>query len=271
LGQKAHPYGLRVGYIKTWRSRWFMPKNQAAAILQQDLKIRDYIKNTLGYAGIADIEIERSSTRVRVRIHTARPGVIIGRRGQEIDKVKEQLSKIAGGELFLDIKEVKIPQISAQLVAENIALQLQKRVAFRRTMKRAVQLAMGKGALGIKVICKGRLGGSEIARQEVYHEGKVPLSTFRADVDYGFTEARTTYGAIGCKVWIYKGEIFLKKEQAAERRARQQRIDENIEQNAQKEEAEAKKTRKTKKAEAVSVSTDAEKTIETNVPEGEEK
>ncbi|MBI3314177.1 MAG: 30S ribosomal protein S3, partial [Candidatus Omnitrophica bacterium] len=178
-------------------------------------------KDKLGFAGISNIEIERSSGRVRVRIFTARPGVIIGRRGQEIDKIKEDLAAITKSELFVDIKEVKLPQTDGQLVAENVAMQLEKRVGFRRAMKKAVQMAMQKGALGIKILCKGRLGGAEIARDEKYHEGKVPLSTFRADIDYGFAEAFTTYGTIGCKVWIYKGDILVKKEEAAQRLERE--------------------------------------------------
>lgn len=216
MGQKAHPYGLRLGYIKPWKARWFA-KGNLADLLEEDLKLRKFLKSKLGHAGIANIEIERSANRVRVRIFTARPGVIIGRRGQEIDKVKEDLSAITNSELFVDIKEVKSPQTEGQLVAENITMQIEKRVGFRRAMKKAVQMARTKGALGIKVMCKGRLGGSEIARTEKYHEGKVPLSTFRADVDYGFAEAHTTYGSIGCKVWIYKGDILVKKEEAEQR------------------------------------------------------
>lgn len=220
MGQKSHPYGLRVGYIKPWRARWYSRKS-LSDFLHEDLKIRKFLKEKLGFAGIANIEIERSGGRVRVRIFTARPGVIIGRRGQEIDKIKEDLGAITQSELFVDIKEVKSPQTDGQLVAENIALQLEKRVGFRRAMKKAVQLAMSKGAQGIKVLCKGRLGGAEIARDEKYHEGKVPLSTFRADIDYGFAEAFTTYGTIGVKVWIYKGDILVKKEEAAQRRERE--------------------------------------------------
>jgi small subunit ribosomal protein S3 len=216
VGQKAHPYGLRLGYIKPWKARWFAPKGFGKN-LHEDLKLRKYLKTKLGAAGISNIEIERSSGRVRVRIFTARPGVIIGRRGQEIDKVREELSALTKSELFVDIKEVKSPQTDAQIVADNIALQLEKRVSFRKAMKKAVQLAMSKGALGIKVLCKGRLGGAEIARDEGYREGKVPLGTFRADVDYGFGEAFTTYGTIGCKVWIYKGDILVKKEDANRR------------------------------------------------------
>lgn len=220
MGQKAHPYGLRLGYIKPWKARWFSRKN-FSQFLHEDLKLRKFLKKKLAFAGISNLEIERSSGRVRVRIYTARPGVIIGRRGQEIDKIKEELGVLTHDELFVDIKEVKSPQTDGQLVAENIAMQLEKRVGFRRAMKKAVQLAMQKGALGIKVICKGRLGGAEIARDEKYHEGKVPLSTFRADIDYGFAEAFTTYGTIGCKVWIYKGDILVKKEEAQQRLERE--------------------------------------------------
>ncbi len=216
MGQKVHPYGLRLGYIRTWKSRWFA-KRDAGTVLMEDLKIRKYLKAKLSFAGISSIEIDRASNRMRVRIFAAKPGVIIGRRGQEIDKIKEDLAALTKNEVFLDIKEVKMPQIDAQLVAENIALQLEKRVSFRRAMKKSVQLAMQKGALGIKLKCKGRLGGAEIAREEGYKEGKVPLSTFRADIDYGFAEAFTTYGTIGCKAWIYKGDILVKKEQEAQK------------------------------------------------------
>ena len=216
MGQKVHPYGLRLGYIKPWKARWFA-KRDAGPILMEDLKIRAYLKKKLAIAGISSIEIDRASNRVRIRIFAAKPGVIIGRRGQEIDKIKEDLAALTKNEVFLDIKEVKMPQIDAQLVAENIVLQLEKRIGFRRAMKKSIQLAMQKGALGIKVQCKGRLGGAEIAREEKYHEGKVPLSTFRADIDYGFAEAFTTYGTIGCKTWIYKGDVLVKKEQEAQK------------------------------------------------------
>lgn len=222
MGQKAHPYGLRLGYIKPWKSKWFAAKN-VAVTLEEDIKVRKHVKSTLAHAGISNIEIERSSGRLRVRIYTARPGVIIGRRGQEIDKIREGLNKLTKSEVFLDIKEVKSPQTDAQLVAENITGQLEKRIGFRRAMKKAVQGAMQKGALGIKVKTKGRLGGAEIAREEGYHEGKVPLTTLRADIDYGFAEAKTTYGVIGCKVWIYKGDILVKKEEAAQRQERERR------------------------------------------------
>ena len=216
MGQKVHPYGLRLGYIKPWKARWFA-KRDAGTILMEDLKIRAYLKKKLAIAGISSIEIDRASNRIRIRIFAAKPGVIIGRRGQEIDKIKEDLAALTKNEVFLDIKEVKMPQIDAQLVAENIVLQLEKRIGFRRAMKKAIQLAMQKGALGIKVQCKGRLGGAEIAREEKYHEGKVPLSTFRADIDFGFAEAFTTYGTIGCKTWIYKGDVLVKKEQEAQK------------------------------------------------------
>ncbi len=216
MGQKVHPYGLRLGYIKPWKARWFA-KRDAGILLMEDLKIRAYLKKKLAIAGISSIEIDRASNRVRIRIFAAKPGVIIARRGQETDKIKEDLGTLTKNEVFLDIKEVKMPQIDAQLVAENIVLQLEKRIGFRRAMKKAIQLAMQKGALGIKVQCKGRLGGAEIAREEKYHEGKVPLSTFRADIDYGFAEAFTTYGTIGCKTWIYKGDVLVKKEQEAQK------------------------------------------------------
>ena len=221
MGQKSHPYGLRLGYIKTWRARWFAEGKQLISFLHEDLRLRKFLKEKLGYAGISVIEIERSSGRARVRIHTARPGVIIGRRGQEIDQVKDELADIVPDkEIFIDIKEIKEPQTDAQLVAENIALQLEKRVSFRRAMKKAVQNARSRGCLGIKIQCKGRLGGAEIARSEGYREGKIPLSTFRADIDYGFATAFTTYGTIGAKVWIYKGDVLVKKQEAEQKEER---------------------------------------------------
>ena len=224
MGQKAHPFGLRLGYIRTWKARWFSTKKDYSRLLHEDLELRKHIKKSLGAAGISSIEIERSTGKVRVRIYTARPGIIIGRRGQEIDRAKEELSKISPNEILIDIKEIKIPQIDAQLVAENVAMQLEKRVAFRKAMKKAVTSATAKGAGGVKILCAGRLGGSEIARTEGYKEGKVPLSTFRADIDYGFTEAFTTYGTIGIKVWIYKGEVFVKKAIMEEERERSSRF-----------------------------------------------
>jgi len=216
LGQKAHPYGLRLGYIRSWKARWFSGKKDYTRFLHEDLKIRKHIKKALGFAGIANIEIERFSGKVRIRIFTARPGIIIGRRGQEIDKIKEDLAKISPNEILIDIKEIKIPQLEAQLVAENVGMQMEKRVAFRKAMKKAVTSSLAKGAGGVKILCAGRLGGAEIARTEGYKEGKVPLNTFRADVDYGFAEAFTTYGTIGIKVWIYKGDVLVKKEAAEE-------------------------------------------------------
>ena len=244
MGQKAHPYRLRVGYIKPWKARWFA-KGDAPAYLAEDLKVRGYLKKKLAVAGVSSIEIDRASNRVRVRIFAAKPGVIIGRRGQEIDKIKEDLSSLTKNEIFLDIKEVKMPQTDAQLVAENMALQLEKRIGFRRAMKKAVQLAMQKGALGIKVKCKGRLGGSEIARTEGYKEGKVPLSTFRADIDYGFAEAFTTYGTIGCKAWIYKGDVLVKKEQEAQKQELQKKL-QSVEEEMTKKAAAAEEAKAAK-------------------------
>ncbi len=220
MGQKAHPYGLRLGYIRSWKAKWFSPKKDYTRFLHEDLKIRKHIKKALGFAGIANIEIERFAGKVRVRIFTARPGIIIGRRGQEIDRIKEELAKISPNEMLIDIKEVKTPQIDGQLVAENVAMQMEKRVAFRKAMKKAVTSALAKGAGGVKILCAGRLGGAEIARTEGYKEGKVPLNTFRADVDYGFAEAFTTYGTIGVKVWIYKGDVLVRKEEAEEDKER---------------------------------------------------
>ncbi len=211
MGQKVHPYGFRLGIVKGWKSQWFADKKTYADLLHEDFKIRKYIKKTLAQAAVANITIERAANRLRIKIHSARPGVIIGRRGAEIDKLKEELQGITQKEIFIDIAEVKNPNISSQLVAENIAFQIEKRIPFRRAMKKAVQTAMQSGAGGIKIACSGRLGGAEIARREGYKEGKVPLHTLRADIDYGFAEALTTYGLIGVKVWIYKGEIIHKK------------------------------------------------------------
>ncbi|MBI4358433.1 MAG: 30S ribosomal protein S3 [Candidatus Omnitrophica bacterium] len=213
MGQKSHPYGLRLGYIKDWKARWFARKDYSR-LLHEDLKIRKYLKTKLRMAGVADIVIERSTGKLRIWIYTARPGLIIGRGGQEINRVRDELSDLTKSEVYLDIKEVEVPQTNAQLAAENVALQLEKRVAFRKAMKKALSAAMSKGAGGIKIMCKGRLGGTEIARAEGYKEGKVPLNTFRADVTYGFAEAFTTYGTIGVKVWIYHGDVLVKKEEA---------------------------------------------------------
>ena len=209
MGQKVNPIGLRLGIVKTWESRWYAGKDYSQYILE-DHKIRQFLKKRLYHAGISRIEIERSSRRVRLRIYTARPGIVIGKKGSEIAQLKSELEKIIPGEILVDIQEVRKPEIDAQLVAENVALQIERRVAFRRAMKRAVSSAMRFGAKGIKIICSGRLGGAEMARTEWYKEGRVPLHTLRADVDYGITEARTTYGVIGIKVFIFKGEILEK-------------------------------------------------------------
>jgi small subunit ribosomal protein S3 len=207
LGQKTHPTGIRLGIIKTWDSRWFAKKDYQD-LLHDDLSIQKYIKDKLSHAGVPKIEIERTGKKIRVIIHTARPGIIIGKKGAEVDKLKSEIERMSGKEASIDIKEIRKPEVDAQLVAENIALQLEKRIAFRRAMKKAVASSQRFGALGIKVACSGRLAGSEIARSEWYREGRVPLHTFRSDIDYGVTEAKTTYGRIGVKVWIYKGDIL---------------------------------------------------------------
>ncbi len=213
MGQKVHPYSFRLGYIKDWNSRWFSKKKDFGSLLIEDAKIRAHIKKNLSQGAIAKIEIERAYGRIRIIIHSGRPGVIIGRKGAEIDRLKEELRDIVNKELQIDIKEIKHPAVSAQLVAENIAFQLEKRIAFRRAMKRAVQQALQAGAQGIKLRCRGRLDGAEIARKESYKQGKVPLQTIRANIDYGFTEAHTTAGLIGIKVWIYTGDIIVGKKQ----------------------------------------------------------
>ncbi len=209
MGQKVNPIGLRLGIVKTWESRWYAGKNYSDYILE-DFEIRKFIKKKLYHAGIARIEIERSSNRVRLSIFTSRPGIVIGKKGSEIALLKKELEKIISPEVIIDIQEIRKPEIDAQLVAENIALQLERRVAFRRAMKRGISSAIRFGAEGIKIICSGRLGGAEMARTEQYREGRVPLHTLRADIDYGFVEARTTYGIIGVKVFIFKGEILKK-------------------------------------------------------------
>ncbi len=206
MGQKVNPHGIRVGVIKNWDSRWFA-KNYGDNIVS-DAKIRKYLKTELMDAGIAKIEIERDSKRVRVFVDCAKPGLVIGKGGSEIEKYKAELEKIVGGPVALNVNEIRQPDLNAQLVAENIASQLERRVAFRRAMKMAIRNTMRLGAKGIKISCGGRLGGAEIARTEHYHEGTIPLQTLRADIDYGFWEANTTYGKIGVKVWIYKGEVL---------------------------------------------------------------
>jgi small subunit ribosomal protein S3 len=209
LGQKVNPIGLRLGIVKTWESRWYADKNYADYILE-DYRVRRFIKKKLYHAGVSRIEIERSSRRIRLRIFTSRPGIVIGKKGSEISLLKQEIEKMVTHEVLIDIQEIRKPEIDAQLVAENIALQIERRVAFRRAMKRGVSSAMRFGAQGVKVICGGRLGGAEMARREWYREGRVPLHTLRADIDYGFTDARTTYGAIGVKVFVFKGEILKK-------------------------------------------------------------
>lgn len=212
MGQKVCPIGLRLGITKTWDSKWFAEKRRYTELLHEDLKIWKLIKTEFYQAAISKIELERAaSERVRIIINSARPGMIIGRKGQEIESLRRRLSEMTGKDIYLDIREVKRPEIDAQLVAENIALQLERRVAYRRAMKRVIASALRLGALGIKVMVSGRLGGAEIARKEWYREGRVPLTTLRADIDYGVAEAKTTYGVIGVKVWIFKGEVLEKK------------------------------------------------------------
>ena len=209
MGQKINPIGLRIGIVKSWDSKWYAEKRKYTELLHEDLQIRSMIKKEFYQAAISKIELERAaSERVRIVINAARPGMIIGRKGQEIDILRNRLNKITGKNIYLDIREVKRPEIDAQLVAENVALQMERRIAYRRAMKRAISSALRLGALGIKIMVSGRLGGSEIARKEWYREGRVPLATLRADIDFGFAEAKTTYGRIGVKVWIFKGEVL---------------------------------------------------------------
>jgi small subunit ribosomal protein S3 len=208
MGQKVNPHGLRVGVIKDWDSRWYARNEKVGDLLVEDKKIRDYLKKTLYGAGIPKIEIERDNAKVRIYLHCARPGVVIGKGGEDIKKIEAQLVKLTGKPVDLKIVEVRDVDTNAQLVAENIAQQLEKRIGFRRAMKNAMGRAMRSGAKGIKTCCSGRLGGAEIARSEHYHDGTIPLQTLRADIDYGFAEAATTYGRIGVKVWIYKGEVL---------------------------------------------------------------
>lgn len=207
MGQKAHPIGSRLGIIKTWDSRWFAGKGYSDQLLE-DISIRRTLKERLYHAGVPKIEIERAGQNLRVIIHTARPGIIIGKKGAEVEKLRKDLKEMSGKDVSIDIKEIRKPEIDAQLVAENVALQLEKRVAFRRAMKKSVASALRFGTLGVKISCAGRLAGAEIARSEWYREGRVPLHTFRADIDYGFARAKTTYGIIGVKVWMYHGDIL---------------------------------------------------------------
>jgi small subunit ribosomal protein S3 len=207
MGQKVHPIGFRLGVIRTWDSKWFEEKNYAQW-LHEDIKIRDFVKKSLNHAGVSRVEIERAANKVKVNVHTARPGIVIGKRGAGIETVKKDLQKYTKNEVFLNIVEVRKAEVDAQLVAENIATQLERRIAFRRAMKKAIQTAMKFGAKGIRVACSGRLGGAEMARYEWYREGRVPLHTLRADIDYGYAIGKTTYGTIGCKVWICRGEVL---------------------------------------------------------------
>ncbi|RJP40545.1 MAG: 30S ribosomal protein S3 [Desulfobacteraceae bacterium] len=215
MGQKVNPKGMRLGIVKTWNSRWYAGKNYASYVFE-DHKLRTFLKKKLMHAGISKIDIERSSKRVKLKIYAARPGIIIGKKGSEIDALKKEIEKMVTHEVLVDIQEVRKPEIDAQLVAENVAGQLIRRIAFRRAMKRAVTSAMRFGAGGIKIICSGRLGGAEMARTEWYKEGRIPLHTLRADIDYGVTSAKTTYGLIGIKVYIFKGEILQDEQLAGE-------------------------------------------------------
>jgi small subunit ribosomal protein S3 len=206
VGQKTHPYGFRLGIIKPWRSRWYA-RGDFPQLLREDELIRRYLKTRLGHAAISDVHVERRPGKVAVTIFTGRPGVVIGKRGAEVDKLRDELAQLTGKQMGINVEEIKRPEIDAQLVGDNVAHQLVQRVSFRRAMKRAVQSAMRMGAQGIKIRCSGRLGGAEIARSEVYHEGRVPLHTLRADVDYATSTAKTTFGTIGVKVWVFKGEV----------------------------------------------------------------
>ena len=212
MGQKVHPIGFRLGVIRTWESNWYAEKDYSQ-LLHEDLKLRNYLKERLHHAGISKVEIERAAGKAKINIFAARPGIIIGKKGSEVEALKKELAKLTDKEVFINIQEVRKPEIDAQLVAENVALQLVRRVAFRRAMKKAVNQSMKFGAQGIKIECSGRLGGAEMSRREWYREGRVPLHTLRADIDYGFAEAKTTYGIIGVKVHIFKGEILGTKDQ----------------------------------------------------------
>ena len=208
MGQKVHPIGFRLGYTKTWRSRWYAEKDYAV-LLHEDLALKKDLKKRFAHAGVSRVEIERAANKLKITIHTSRPGIIIGRKGQEVDKLKQEVQKRTGKEVFINIQEILKPELDAQLVSESVALQLEKRIAFRRAMRKAVDAALRFGARGIKIRVSGRLNGAEIARSEWYLHGQLPLQTLRADIDYGFAEANTTYGQIGIKVWLYKGERLV--------------------------------------------------------------
>jgi small subunit ribosomal protein S3 len=212
LGQKVHPIGFRLGIIKTWDSKWYAEADYAK-LLHEDIKLRNYLKKRLYHAGISKIELERAANKAKINIFAARPGIIIGKKGSEVEALKKELAKLTDKEIFINIQEVRKPEIDAQLVAESVALQLERRVAFRRAMKKSVSMALKFGSQGIKITCAGRLGGAEMSRTEWYREGRVPLHTLRADIDYGFAEAKTTYGIIGVKVLIFKGEVLVRERQ----------------------------------------------------------
>jgi small subunit ribosomal protein S3 len=212
VGQKVHPKGFRLGVTENWDSRWFA-KREYAELLHEDIKIRNFLKKRLYHAGVSKIDIERAANKAKINIHTARPGIVIGKKGAEIEKLKQELARLTRKETFINIHEVRRPDVDAQLVSENVALQLERRVAFRRAMKEALARAMRMGAQGVRIQSAGRLGGSEIARTEWYREGRVPLHTLRADVNYGFAEARTTHGIIGVRVWIFRGEVLSRQEE----------------------------------------------------------
>jgi len=218
MGQKINPHGLRIGIIKDWDTKWYANDKNFGDLLVEDVRIRDFIKKKLYISGVARIEIERAANKVKINVNTAKPGLVIGKGGTGIDELRQQIEKLTAKSVLINITEIKTPEMNAQLVAENIASQLEKRISFRRAMKQAMTRAMKLGAKGIKTAVAGRLGGAEIARTEHYHEGTIPLQTLRADIDYGFTEANTTYGKLGVKVWIYKGEVLpaVKKEKKAE-------------------------------------------------------
>ncbi len=212
MGQKVHPIGFRLGIIKTWDSKWYAEADYAK-LLHEDIKLRNYLKKRLYHAGISKIELERAANKAKINIFAARPGIIIGKKGSEVEALKKELAKLTDKEIFINIQEVRKPEIDAQLVAESVALQLERRVAFRRAMKKSVSMALKFGSQGIKITCAGRLGGAEMSRTEWYREGRVPLHTLRADIDYGFAEAKTTYGIIGVKVLIFKGEVLVRERQ----------------------------------------------------------
>src|ERR671924_710441 len=207
MGQKTHPIGFRLGVVRGWTSKWYSEK-EYPKWLHEDVRLKKFVKQKLGHAGVASVEVERAANKVKINIYTARPGIVIGKRGAGVETLKKEVQALTSNEVFLNIQEVRKAETNAQLVAENVATQLERRVAFRRAMKKAVQTAMKFGAKGIRVSSSGRLGGAEMARYEWYREGRVPLHTLRADIDYGFAEARTTYGKIGCKVWIFRGEVL---------------------------------------------------------------